>query len=1308
MVLRILTAIFTIPLAIIYWIKWYIAYFAIRFYSAFQPKRFDDYDIFAAGDPVKVGYVVPESEKEIESPFPESHLQEKADEVIFYGTNSNSECLLVRIARGPNQMADAWVHLKMADGKTYSLTETTGYQQPREGSDRTFSCGKLQMYYLSPMRKWRIFYCGMLKETSGEKNREVFIKFSFQWKASSDVYDLRLNSNPEGFASSMARSGWKALFVPPIKKFIETFNLYCQTGTVSGTVSVEDGPEYEMYLFGEKIRNLGKDEHLAGCKFTAILGNIPSSGFRFHLLNESAPYIFNNLPAGFVVNPEGTLQPVKEVEINMKPMCCGENTTSFKAHFLADEDYRIFGHISEPIVLYSGQGWSGFVELSFIEFSIGCKKGAGIFMTGEVYEGPSRMIKTEPIPSLPEFIPLTVQFTDDTSQFGEISGGKGSSLGKLTRLSEKEKLFIVPEGIVVTTAAYKEFLTPEILKAVKDLENIAYGKESGDLKEICREVSAIVEKTLLPNKICLSIKEDLQDIFGDEVHLRKFAVRSSATGEDTAAMSAAGQMDTFLGIQGLEEIFKAVKKCWASQFGHIAIEYKRRYGQELNSPMAVVIQEMVACEVSGVMFTCDPVTNNPSVITITANYGLGETVVSGSVEPDTFVLRRNDRNKLELESVLIGKKQQKIIMQDSGGVVIEDIDENSRTDSCLSRETAECLGKIGIKIEKYYRSSRDIEWGISNNKIYILQSRPVTNVSAETENEILHEFDPPLRREKEFFSTANVGEVLPEPISPLGIEIALKFWCNFFRRNALERGLGDHLFQTKYFQTGFYIFHNRMMTSVTEMISRYGVDTPNAKAFMISWFGRILEDPELLSQAKDCMPKKGVTLPLRTRLLQYRDLYFFDFGMDKLRKKIESYHLDFMNQKTAKDTFRALLHSCSDLDDAAVKHMECTDSSSNWNMEMFNILWKAKGSFDTDVYSDFATLLATSSNVESANVPHAMQEVADQITKDIGHEKFKSMSVEEAENWLQTTNMKSGKLFHQFLKRHGHRCLQEFDIHSITWRMNPQLLVRMLQSLVGTSKESDKKEKNLDEVFSELHVPLSFMAKLLLRFVLPMCRRGVRARENSKSITIKAFDHWRQGYRRLGKLMVSEGRLPDEDLLFFLTLDEIQELLNTRSPTLISKANQRRKVFPKLHKLRFPEITKGLPKPFNDEDGSADTYEFMADLTMKGIPVSQGVAKGYARIAKTLEEASSLKAGEILITYSTDIGWSPYFPIIAGVVTEVGGLISHGAVVSREYGLPCVVGLEGAIKRFRTGDYVLLDGKKGILQRLPQPEDNSG
>ncbi|GFS59637.1 putative phosphoenolpyruvate synthase [Trichonephila inaurata madagascariensis] len=682
------------------------------------------------------------------------------------------------------------------------------------------------------------------------------------------------------------------------------------------------------------------------------------------------------------------------------------------------------------------------------------------------------------------------------------------------------------------------------------------------------------------------------------------------------------------------------------------------------------------------------------------------TVVSGSVEPDTFKLRRRGHEEVELDSVVVGAKHQKIIMQDSGGTITEDLDENSRKESCLSKETAERLGKLSLKIESFYKSSRDIEWGISKDQIYILQSRPVTNIAPETDYEMKHEFDIPLRCETEYFSVANLGEVMPGASSPLGIDCLTKYFSSFFKVHAVTKGMkkSSDLLVEKYHWIFPAPFMNHMMLKVIEMIGPNGIDSQVSKGFMISMFGRILKDPEMLSYGRERF-KKLVKPPLKTKLRFYWDLFTYDFKLERVKKEIDAYHLDFLTKKTAKETFTAIVRTCSDFDISAMAHVDCLTGSSMWNMIMFSILSNAKGDLDNDVYGDFAKLLATSSNVESANIPHAMQEVADQIAKDINCEEFKSMSPEQAEKWLQASTSLAGYKFRQFLKRHGHRCLGEFDVHSITWGMDPKMLVKLLQNLVGVNKENKKKEEeSISETISGLQVPLGFISKCLLKFVLLQCRRGVRGREAGKSIMIKSIHHWRKGYRHLGKLMASEGYLPDEELLFFLTINEINDLLNTRSPNIISRANYRRKIFPILEKYKFPEIMKGNPKPINDEDESIDSASLDSDLILTGFPVSQGVIKGYARVAMTLEEAEHLKPGEILITYSTDIGWSPYFPIISGVVTELGGLISHGAVVSREYGLPCVVGLQGATKKFHTGDYVLLDGKKGILQRLPQPE----
>ncbi|GFY49866.1 uncharacterized phosphotransferase YvkC [Trichonephila inaurata madagascariensis] len=644
-------------------------------------------------------------------------------------------------------------------------------------------------------------------------------------------------------------------------------------------------------------------------------------------------------------------------------------------------------------------------------------------------------------------------------------------------------------------------------------------------------------------------------------------------------------------------IFLAVTKCWASQFGFIAVEYKRRNGQVLNSPMAVVIQEMVACDVSGVLFTLDPVTSNPSIITITANYGLGETVVSGAVEPDTVVLRRKDNEVLELDSVAVGNKHQKMVMLDSGGTSTVELDENSKTQSCLSREFALRLGELAIKIERYYKCSCDIEWGILDKKIYILQSRPVTTAAATTDYEIKHEFDTPLQCENQYLTVANVGEVMPGAVSTLGLELATKYFNSVIRR-IMTTGMVDNLFANKYFLTGMLSFYNHLMMTAAELIIQNGLDTINSKAFMMSTFGRILDDPELFEYAKTKI-KKGFKQSFKMTLEYYWDLFTFDFGYKKIRNKIYNHPLSFLKQKTAEETFTAILKSCSDFDDAGMYHIGCSSASSNWNMYLFSILYQSKGSFDTDVYGDFSKLLASSSDVESASIPQAMQEVADQIVKDIGCKKFSSMSVEDAEEWLKTSTSQAGHKFRQFLEKHGHRCIKETDVRSITWGMNPKQLVKLLQNLAAATKEDITKKDDSQDIFSQLRVPLNFISKCLLKFVVPQCRRGIRGREAGKSLSMKSFDSWRKGYLRLGKQMVSEGRLPDADLIFFLRLDEIKDLLNTRSPNLISRANHRRKLFPILNKYKFPEIMKGIPKPINAEEESMDSQEFIADLTMK-------------------------------------------------------------------------------------------------------------
>lgn len=286
------------------------------------------------------------------------------------------------------------------------------------------------------------------------------------------------------------------------------------------------------------------------------------------------------------------------------------------------------------------------------------------------------------------------------------------------------------------------------------------------------------------------------------------AVRSSACGEDSEDMSAAGQMTSYLGVKGLHNICESVMKCWSSQFNLIAVEYKRGYGQDINSPMAVVVQEMVDCDVAGVMFTCDPISGQTNKITISANYGIGEvfhlklsfhsfaeefesflqSVVSASVNPDNIsLLVEMESNSLDskssvksIDKMIIGGKESLIkIDRNSGSGTEIETNASAKDKCCLSDEQMKSLGEIGLKIQYYFGSARDIEWGLKDGKYYLFQSRPVTHLNSYNDWELTHEFDSGHLDETEYNTKANIGEVMPGALSPLNLtSISRTMWLH--------------------------------------------------------------------------------------------------------------------------------------------------------------------------------------------------------------------------------------------------------------------------------------------------------------------------------------------------------------------------------------------------------------------------------------------------------------------------------------------------------------------------------------------------
>jgi pyruvate,water dikinase len=349
----------------------------------------------------------------------------------------------------------------------------------------------------------------------------------------------------------------------------------------------------------------------------------------------------------------------------------------------------------------------------------------------------------------------------------------------------------------------------------------------------------------------------------------------------------------------------------------------------------------------------------------------------------------------------------------------------------------------------------------------------------------------------------------------------------------------------------------------------------------------------------------------------------------------------------------------------------------------------AKGGEPTqEHHAEVAELLAGATDVESADIAEGAERVVNLLfqTSD-AKEAFAKADPDAALAWLCSSDAgAAGEEFGRYLARHGHRAVRELELRQKEWAVDPSPLISSLQSGLRARLEHGLQPRAANEART------AATDHPVLRRLLPLAHAAIRSREHTKSALVAVTTVFKHAYRALGLQMVKEGLLADQDAVFFLTHQELGDLLRGRRE-LAERALSRRKVIDYQMPLHFPEIFRSRPEPL--------TFEAVHDDegALIGKPVSRGSVTGRARVVETLEDAAALQAGEILIAPSTDVGWTPYFSLIAGLATDVGSAVSHGAVVAREYGLPAVVNLRVATSHFRTGDLVILDGDRGTLTR---------
>ncbi|MEH6550299.1 MAG: PEP/pyruvate-binding domain-containing protein [Pseudomonadales bacterium] len=726
----------------------------------------------------------------------------------------------------------------------------------------------------------------------------------------------------------------------------------------------------------------------------------------------------------------------------------------------------------------------------------------------------------------------------------------------------------------------------------------------------------------------------------------KVAVRSSALGEDGAEASFAGQYESVLNVEGSQALEQAINFCVDSVTGDRAAAYRSEQADMSQAvTMNVVVQAMVDAKAAGVVFTADPVSARRDLLVIDAVTGLGEALVSGEATPDHYAVHLSGDI---VRRQLVGEVA--ILTDDEINLIAEQ-----------AREAA-------IKMD----SPLDLEWALDQSgQLYWLQARPITTLPAD-----LNEFDTVLPRVDDVLTISNVSEMMPGAVCPLttsftgyGIDYGLQH---------MQVQVGAREKITPEWQITASAYGHLLLNLTGNVVMGAALLGSDAERTAQTICGRPI--PEL----KDLPP-----MPLWRRVWNMTRLLRYVMGASKASDTLTEAmkHFVLTPEPNSKDMMLQLSEKTPFYHYVMAVHLQTSALSGFLSSIVENMVNSGSTLSDGENQARTVSLLAGASHVESAVMLDELDVVVDAIAAlPQASCDFQSATTEQALAWLQHT-APVDQQFANFLTHHGHRGYRELCMRDPAWADKPTTLIQSMQAAVQARLLGNKVHKHTT------HIDPNSLSRGL-RWILPKTHNAIRGREHTKSILADASHRFKRAFCQLGNSLEQEGKLPDADLVCFFALDELAPFVENPSEEMVKTVQARRSALDYQARLEMPEISVGLPQPVEAKDITVQ------DGVLHGRPACCGIVEGIARVALNLDEAAALQPGEILITPITDIGWTPYFSLIAGLATDLGSTVSHGAVIAREYGLPCVVNGRQATRYFQTGDHIRLDGDKGTISLL--------
>jgi len=853
------------------------------------------------------------------------------------------------------------------------------------------------------------------------------------------------------------------------------------------------------------------------------------------------------------------------------------------------------------------------------------------------------------------------------------AGGKGANLGELSGIEGIR----VPEGFCVTTEAYKTITeNNQELNSLLDELTRYKAEERKNIGEVCAKIRTVIERTPISTDIASAITHYLTK-FGEK---DAYAVRSSATAEDLPAASFAGQQDTYLNCKGKEAILQYISKCWASLFTDRAVIYRMQNGFDHRKLyLAVVVQKMVFPQTAGILFTADPVTSNRKVSSIDASFGLGEAMVSGLVNADNYKVCNG-----KLIDKKISVKKLAVYALKDGGTKEQEIEPEMQSRQALTDEQILQLERIGRKIEAHFGSPQDIEWCLVDDTFYIVQSRPITTL-----------YPIPEANDQENHVYISVGhqQMMTDAMKPLGLSFFL------LTTQALMRTAGGRLF----------VDVAPMLASPAgreTMINVLGKSDPiikDALTIIVEREGFIKSLPDGKKEPGPGKSDKGVSPPNYQALNDYDPTIVADLiktnqtSVEALKQNIQT--------KSGADLFDFILEDIQQLkktnaDPQSFGVIMTGMNASSWINEKMDEWLGEKNAADTisqsvsnNITSEMGLAL-----LDVADVIRPYPEVIDYLKQpkddDFLDELGRFTGGREARDAIQA-----------FLNKYGMRCAGEIDITRTRWSEKPVTLAPLVLSNIknlapGAGKrkfeqgrqEALKKEQELLDRLALL--PGSEQKVKEAKRMIDLVRNFSGYREYPKYGIVSRYFVYKQALLKEAERLVQADVIHEKEDIYYLSFEELREAVRTHKPDyrVIGKRKDEYKLYEKLTPPRVStsdgEIIAGKYKRENLPTGA-----------IAGLAVSSGVIEGRARVILHMEDAD-IEDGDILVTTFTDPSWTPLFVSIKGLVTEVGGLMTHGAVIAREYGLPAVVGVENAVRLIKDGQRIRVNGTDGYVEIL--------